>query len=86
MPCGVERMEMPMPPSTRGISVAPTYLRRPGLLTRFRPVMAEVRLMVLGRHLDLRELARGIDFVIRDVAFLLQDAGDLGLDLGIRRE
>ena len=47
MPRGVERIEMPMPPSTRGISPAPTYLRRPGLLTRFKPVMAEVRFTIL---------------------------------------
>ena len=43
--------------------------------------MAEVRLWLLVVDLDLRELARGVHFVIGDIAFLLQDAGDLRLDL-----
>ena len=48
--------------------------------------MAEVRLTSFVRDLDLRELAGGVDFVVGDVAFLLQDAGDLRLDLGVRGE
>ena len=39
--------------------------------------------MVLRRHLDHRELARGVDFVIGDVTLLLQDAGDFRLHLRI---
>src|SRR6266404_3212230 len=39
-PREVERIAMPIPPRTRGISCAPTYRRRPGRLTRLSPVIA----------------------------------------------
>ena len=48
---------------------------------RLIPVMADERLTDFRRDLDLRKSSRRVHFVIRDVAFLLQDAGDLRLDL-----
>ena len=39
MPFEVERIAIPMPLLTRGISLVPTYTRRPGLLTRCMPVI-----------------------------------------------
>ena len=42
MPDGVDTTETPMPPTTVGISLTLTYLRSPGLLTRFIPVITGV--------------------------------------------
>src|SRR5688572_30277920 len=39
MPWLVLTMTTPRPPSTRGMSVLAAYTRRPGLLTRLRPLM-----------------------------------------------
>ena len=84
MPRGVERMEMPMPPSTRGISVGADILAKAGLADALQAGDGRGAVMDLRGDLDLRKSASRVHFVIRDIAFLLQDAGDLSLDLGVR--
>ena len=72
-----------MPPRTRGTSSAPTYLRRPGLLTRFRPVIADVLFTNLFMILSCGAFLGRLEFEVGDVAFLLQNAGDFALDFGV---
>jgi hypothetical protein len=77
-------MVIPIPPRTRGISVTPTYLRRPGLLTRLRPVIAALRIYVLVANANLRMGSFRLNGVVGNVSLLLQDARDLALDLRVR--
>ena len=50
-PCDVDTIATPRPPSTRGRLVRPAYMRRPGRLTRFNPVIKTFyqRLLALGK-------------------------------------
>ena len=71
---------MPWPPRTRGISPAPTYRRKPGRLTRLRPLMADD--LFDERVVTLMDFLRAVAFdgEVGDVAFLLEHARHVVLD------
>ena len=85
-PREVVRMLVPSPPSTRGTSSRPKYTRRPGRLMRSMPEMTRSPCGPYFRKMRIRLARRAAlhdrllhELEAVDVALVLEDAGDLGL-------
>jgi len=79
-PSDVETTENTQTTSTRGISVAPTYRRSPGVLTRFNPSITFLLALVLSFSLMVFFAGLAVHGHLGDVTFLLQDVRDAFLD------
>ena len=87
-PCEVETIAVPIPPSTLGMCLASTYVRRPGRDTRRSPEIAERRSSVYLSRIwiscPVSPSGAGIDRPGVDVALLVEDPRELALQFGGR--
>ena len=90
-PLGVERMAIPIPESTQGISCFWVYTRRPGRLTRSKPVMTGWRWRRSPTYFSVtrrRLVATGFQpsplHKLSMITFFFQDPGNFDLDFGTR--
>ena len=83
--CEVETIAVPMPPSTFGMCCASTYSRRPGARRARRPEIAGAAVVGVlaggSRQLARAPSAPAADVVGLDVALLVEDPRELGLQL-----
>ena len=88
-PWDVDMMATPMPPYMRGIFLLPTYTRKPGLLTRFRPEMADCFLsQYLRRTRSVRwgPLRRISKSSMNPSSFIIRARATFGFEPGTRTE